>query len=262
MSVYLTRRMSDSIMVDSLPISSYSTVTDEEKTMDTVVKDLLLSGHNLLDYQHMFDLSESDLNKKIITCASGFDTFNLEMSAQGKSIVSCARNYDLNEKEMRALVEKNIARMKDHFDEHQEQYLLDTSATWSDVKNNLLLAAERFLVDYPKGQSEKRYQAEVLPKLNFPDSSFDLALCSHYLFAQIGLSLEQHVSFIKELCRVAKEARIFPLSNAYGEISDLLGPVMLQLQMQHYGVELKQVGYEFQRGSNAMLRIWPTACQV
>jgi len=70
------------------------------------------------------------------------------------------------------------------------------------------------------------------------------------------------VAYIKEMCRVAKETRIFPLSNAYGEISDLLGPVMLQLQIAHYGVELKQVAYEFQRGSNAMLRIWPTACAV
>lgn len=230
--------------------------------MDTVVKDLLLSGHSLIDYQHMFDLSEADLNKNIITCASGFDTFNLEMTAQGKSVISCARNYNLNEKDMRALVEKNIARMKNHFDEHQEQYLLDTSATWTDIKNKLLQASERFLEDYSKGQIEKRYRAEVLSNLHFPDSSFDLALCSHYLFAQSGLSLEQHVSYIKEMCRVAKETRIFPLSNAYGEISDLLGPVMLQLQMEHYGVELKQVSYEFQRGSNAMLRIWPTTCAV
>jgi hypothetical protein len=230
--------------------------------MDAVVKDLLLSGHNQMDYQRMFDLSEADLNKKIITCASGFDTFNLEMTALGKSVVSCARNYDLTVEEMKALVEKNIARMQDHMDEHQEQYLLDTRATLTDIKTKLIQAEEHFIADYPKGQAEKRYRAEVLPTLDFPDASFNLALCSHYLFAQSGLNLEQHLSFIKEMCRVADETRIFPLSNAYGEISDLLGPVMLQLQRQHYGVELKQVAYEFQRGSNAMLRIWSTSCPV
>lgn len=230
--------------------------------MDAVVKDLLLSGHNLVDYQHMFDLNDIDLNKKIITCASGFDTFNVDMTAKGKSVISCARNYSLNPEQMKALVEKNIARMKDHLDEHQEQYLLDPSASLEDIKERLINAAQIFLADYSKGLVEKRYLAQVLPSLDFPDASFDLALCSHYLFAQHDLTVEQHVAFIKEMCRVAKETRIFPLSDAYGEISPLLGPVMLQLQMQHYGVEVKQVAYEFQRGSNAMLRIWPTTCHV
>ncbi len=230
--------------------------------MDAVVKDLLLSGHNLVDYQHMFDLSEADLNLKFITCASGFDTFNREMTAKGKSVISCARNYSLNVEQMRELVQKNFARMKDHLDEHQEQYLLDSSANLETIKSRLNKAAEDFLADYPQGLSEKRYLAEVLPSLHFPDQSFDLALCSHYLFAQRDISIDQHVLFIKEMCRVAKETRIFPLSDAYGEISPLLGPVMLQLQMQHYGVELKQVAYEFQRGSNAMLRIWATTCHV
>ena len=230
--------------------------------MDAVVKDLLLSGHNLIDYQHMFDLNDADLNKKIITCASGFDTFNVEMTAKGKSVISCARNYSLNVEQMKALVEKNIARMGDHLDEHQEQYLLDPSASLESIKASLSKASQEFLGDYSKGLAEKRYLAQVLPSLDFPDGSFDLALCSHYLFAQHDLTVEQHVAFIKEMCRVAKETRIFPLSDAYGEISPLLGPVMLQLQMQHYGVEVKQVAYEFQRGSNAMLRIWPTTCHV
>lgn len=230
--------------------------------MDAIVKDLLLSGHNLVDYQHMFDLNEDDLHKKIITFASGFDTFNLEMTAKGNSVISCARNYALTTEQMRELVEKNIKQMNEHFDGHEEQFLFDREVSLATIKENLYQTAQRFIADYPKGQAEKRYLPEVLSKLNFPDLSFDLALCSHYLFANSALTLENHVNYIKEMCRVAKETRIFPLSNAYGEVSDLLGPVMLQLQIEHYGVELKQVAYEFQRGSNAMLRIWPTTCAV
>jgi hypothetical protein len=230
--------------------------------MDAIVKDLLLSGHNTVDYQHMFDLSEDDLHKKIITFASGFDIFNLEMTAKGNSVISCARNYALTTEQMRELVEKNIKKMNEHFDDHEEQFLFDREVSLPTIKENLYQTAQRFIADYPKGQAEKRYLPEVLSKLSFPNLSFDLALCSHYLFANSALTLENHVSYIKEMCRVAKETRIFPLSNAFGEISDLLGPVMLQLQIEHYGVELKQVTYEFQRGSNAMLRIWPTTCAV
>ena len=230
--------------------------------MDAIVKDLLLSGHSLLDYQHMFDLTDADLTKKIITCASGFDTFNLEMKARDYNVVSCARHYNDSVEVMKELVERNLTRMTDHLEEHQEQYLLDPYKSFDDVKMALHTAAERFIADYPQGQVEKRYQGQVLPTLDFSDSAFDLALCSHFLFAQSALSEEQHVTYIKEMCRVAKEARIFPLSNAHGEISERLGPVMLALQTQHYGVEIKQVAYEFQRGSNAMLRIWPTTCPV
>jgi hypothetical protein len=230
--------------------------------MDAIVKDLLLSGHSLADYQHMFDLNEADLNKKFITCASGFDTFNLEMTAIGHSVVSCARNYSLSEEEIKKLVLKNLERMKDHLDEHQEQYILNPNASLTEIQKVLFSSAEKFLADYSKGKEEKRYLAEVLPNLHFPNGSFDFALCSHYLFAQHDLSEDQHLSFIKEMCRVAKETRIFPLSDAYGQISPLLGPVMLRLQTEHYGVEVKQVAFEFQRGSNAMLRIWPTTCHV
>ncbi len=230
--------------------------------MDAVVKDLLLSGHNLLDYRRMFDLDESDLDKKIVTCASGFDTFNIEMTQLGKSVVSCARNYALTFDEMHQLVEKNIRRMNEHFDEHQEQFLFDRTMSLADIKQSLSDAALQFVQDYLKGLAEKRYLPEVLSHLTFADGTFDLALCSHYLFANSSLTLDNHIDYIKEMCRVAKETRIFPLSNAYGEISEFLGPVMLALQTQHYGVELKQVAYEFQRGSNAMLRIWPTTCAV
>lgn len=42
--------------------------------------------------------------------------------------------------------------------------------------------------------------------------SFDLAVCSHLLFLYSEhLSEDFHVESIKELCRVAGEARIFPL---------------------------------------------------
>ena len=68
-------------------------------------------------------------------------------------------------------------------------------------------------------------------------------------------SAEFHLEAIAEMCRVAKEARIFPLLNISGEPSPLLHPVLSQLQQQGYVVEIKQVPYEFQRGGNLLLRV-------
>lgn len=227
-----------------------------------VTKDLLLSGHDLLDYTHMFNLTDQDLTQKVITLASGFDSFNAEMHAFGTEVISCARNYHLSYEEMCALVAHNLKRMHDHLEERQEQYLFDPQASLKKVRDKWQRASIRFLNDYAKGKEEGRYRADVLPNLAFDDNAFDLALSSHFLFAHPELSLGSQIKFIMEMARVAKEIRIFPLSNSYGDISPELGPVMLALQEEHYAVEIRQVDYEFQRGSNAMLRVQATVCHI
>jgi len=71
---------------------------------------------------------------------------------------------------------------------------------------------EDFLADYPAGRSEGRYVDAGLPSLPFEDNRFELALCSHLLFFYSEqLSLDFHVQAVRELCRVAGEARIFPV---------------------------------------------------
>lgn len=50
--------------------------------------------------------------------------------------------------------------------------------------------------------------------------------------------------------------RIFPLLKLSGEESPWLLPGMEECEKRGYKVEMKQVGYEFQKGGNKMLRIW------
>jgi hypothetical protein len=75
----------------------------------------------------------------------------------------------------------------------------------------------RFLADFPSGLREGRYRAQALPHLDFRDGAFDLTLCSHFLFTYSGqLTLDFHLASIEEMCRVAGEARVFPLLQRYG----------------------------------------------
>lgn len=230
--------------------------------MTYAVKDLLLSGHNLVDYEHMFDLTEDDLNHKILTLASGFDSFNAQMHERGNQVVSCARNYHLSHIIMEQLVSENVDRLRSHVQQNLDDFLLADSSDLDEVEHNWTRAAKVFMDDYQTGKSEGRYRADVLPNLGFADETFDLALTSHFLFANSELTLQAHVDYIKEMTRVANEVRIFPLNDLDGEISPLLGPVMLELQQQNYAVEVRQVNYEFQRGGNAMLRAFATACPI
>ncbi len=76
---------------------------------------------------------------------------------------------------------------------------------------------DRFLADFPPGLAEDRYRTDELPHLAFGDGEFDLALCSHFLFLYSDhLTAGFHVAAIREMCRVAGEARVFPLLGAYG----------------------------------------------
>ena len=66
-----------------------------------------------------------------------------------------------------------------------------------------------------------------------------------------------HVSSIVEMCRVAVEARVFPLLDMSAIPSRHLNPVRKRLLRMGYAVRLERAPYEFQKGGNEMLRITP-----
>ena len=95
-----------------------------------------------------------------------------------------------------------------------------------------------------------------MPSLEFADRQFDLCVCSHLLFLYSEhLSLDFHVASIHELLRIAPEVRIFPLIKLDGEPSPYMELVMEELSNRGYDVQVKTVGYEFQKGGNQMLSI-------
>ena len=120
-----------------------------------------------------------------------------------------------------------------------------------------------FLDDLPQGLGEGRYVEGGFPTLPFDDGMFDLALCSHFLFTYSAqLSEGFHLASILEMCRVAKEARIFSLlaSSVHacgggGEVSPHLAPVVDGLDERGYEARMEGVPYEFQKGGDEMLRV-------
>jgi hypothetical protein len=115
-----------------------------------------------------------------------------------------------------------------------------------------------FISDYYKGILEKRYVKATLPKLAFDDKSFDLVLSGHFLFTYADkFDFDFHLSSILELFRISsKEVRIYPIQQ--GMISQ---PYKQMTQLVSYigrlGIdyEIIAVPFEFQKGSNKMLRL-------
>ena len=114
----------------------------------------------------------------------------------------------------------------------------------------------QFLADYALGRQEGRYVAGSLPSLPFTEATFDLAVCSHFLFLYSEhLSAAFRVEAIREMLRVAREARVFPLLELGAVRSRHLDAVMRRLGEEGCLAAVERVPYEFQRGGNEMLRV-------
>ena len=121
----------------------------------------------------------------------------------------------------------------------------------------------KFFADFNQAKKEKRCIGIKEQSLPFADFTFDFALSAHYLFADLDdQDVSFHLAIIKELARVAKEVRIFPLIDRYNQPSPFLGPVLLGLQAENYGVEVREVKYHLQESGNAMLRVYAQQCPV
>jgi hypothetical protein len=66
-----------------------------------------------------------------------------------------------------------------------------------------------------------------------------------------NLTFDFHTASIREMLRVAREVRIFPLLDVNAQESRYLQGVLESLQ--EYWPEIHKVNYEFQRGGNKML---------
>ncbi len=215
-------------------------------------------GRSHEEYIRMFDLKPDELPLRILDCAGGPASFNAEMTQLGYSVTSCDPIYQFDADEIAERVDDTYSIIIDGVKENLDCYVWQDISSPEELGKVRMSAMEKFLADFSQGVKEGRYLRDGLPVLPFNSKQFDLALCSHFLFSYSEqLSETFHLASILEMCRVAKEVRIFPILNISGEMSPLVEPVMKKLEMQGYTVEVRQVSYEFQKGGNQMLRVCP-----
>lgn len=211
-------------------------------------------GRSFDEYVAMFGLSAADLGKRILGCGDGPASFNALLTRQGGRVLSVDPLYRFSAEDIRRRIEETYAEVMAQTQQNRDEFTWTTINTVEELGQMRLTAMERFMADYPSGVEQKRYVNGELPRLPFADGEFDFALCSHLLFLYSAqLSEDFHVASIRELCRVAGEARIFPLLELGARTSRHLQPVTNRLTAQGYAVSLVSVPYEFQRGGNKMM---------
>lgn len=214
-------------------------------------------GRSFAEYARMFALGETELAGRIVGCGDGPASFNAEATARGGRVVSCDPIYGFSAEEIGKRIEESYSVVMAQTRANAGQFVwgagIDSLETLGAVR---MAAMRRFLADYEAGRNEGRYLERALPELGFEAGSFDLALCSHFLFLYSDqFDAAFHVAAVAEMVRVAQEARIFPLLGLDARPSPHLGAVMDEMGRMGVGVEIVAVDYEFQRGGNQMMRV-------
>lgn len=226
------------------------------------MRKLVLWGHDLDEYQSMFDWEIKKTSQlKILEFGCGASAVNAQLTARGIYAVSIDQLYCADENILHS-------RVMDAFNERVKELLHHPLQLNTEEYGGLEAfiqkrreGCEIFFQNYAAALSQNRY-LQKLPD-SFSEGMFDCVFSSHYFFSGQDLgAVDEHVQQLLALTRVAQEIRIFPLIDYQGEPSPLLGPVMLNLQQAQCGLEVRKVKHTLYPQGNAMLRIWPQVCHI
>ena len=222
------------------------------------LKNVVPWGRSFEEYQAIFSLTEADLKKSILGCGDGPASFNAELSAQGGKVVSVDPTYHFSTEQLQNRISEVYREIMPQMYLNKDKYIWDSIPSVEELGNIRMAAMSKFIADYDAGKKEGRYIEASLPNLKFKDKQFELALCSHFLFLYSDqMSLDEHIKALKELCRVAKEVRVYPLLALNGNVSPHLDGVIAELDKSNYSTSLNNVKYQFQKGATQMLVVKP-----
>jgi hypothetical protein len=202
------------------------------------MNDIAPYGRSHDEYRRMFSLSDDDGARSILGIGDGLSDFNLTASKRGWRVVSVDPLYQFSA----GALENRMPAVIDHMVDAVA--MVPTHWAWSlypgpaALKRQRLETARAFIEDFVSVRGKGRYVAAGLPRLPFRDDTFDVALCSHLLFAWSAvLDLEFHIRAIDEMLRVASEVRVFPTGKNFGVVrSKHVDAVVAQMRAR--GIEV------------------------
>ncbi|WP_225446387.1 class I SAM-dependent methyltransferase [Paenibacillus rhizovicinus] len=183
------------------------------------------------EYVRMFDLREQRLEGRILDIAGGASSFTADAVAGGLDAYAADPRYALDYEvlireatEEIAVSAAKIAKLADKFD-------FSYYGSVDNHRANREASLLRFEAHF--GQPEeraKRYTAASLPHLPLESDSFDIVLCSHFLFLyEDQFDYSFHRDAILEMMRVCKPGgtvRIYPVMSLrwtpYAHMDELL----------------------------------------
>ncbi len=229
---------------------------DSQKGMPVSLDKVIPWERSLAEYRLMFTLADEDLQKSIVGCGDGPASFNADLTRQGGRVVSFDPIYGFTAIEIATRFEESVDAVMSQVRCSPESWTWKYHTDPDDLLRNRRHALDLFLSDFETGKLDGRYQAGEFPSLEFPDQKFELALCSHFLFLYSEhFTYDFHCVSIFEMCRIAKEVRVFPILTLKQERSPYLDLIIEDLGKSGYLAEIREVDYELQKNGNQALFI-------
>ena len=223
-------------------------------TLDKVVP----WGRSFEEYVAMFDLAQDDLQLRILGCGDGPAGFNVTLTERGGKVVSCDPIYGFDAAQIARRISATYDAVMAQLRENRADYIWRVIPSVEALGEIRMVAMSSFLLDFEAGKLQGRYVVGELPSLPFDDGAFDIALSSHFLFLYSDhLSAGFHLRALREMLRVAREVRVFPLLTLDGKPAPYVNLVVGELARCGFNARTRRVSYEFQRGGNEMLIITP-----
>lgn len=224
--------------------------------MDTRTQNYIPWGRTFEEYLTMFSLTDNDLSGRILGCSDGPSAFNCELTQRGGDVVSIDSLYQLTSQQIRKLIDQTYPEAIETFHRKKALFIWKNLQSVHKLGRMRLSAMNEFLSDLEWGKMEGRYIDGNLPAIPLVNHEFDIAVCSHHLFTHtIHMTTQFHTKSIKEMARVAKEVRIFPILENGAILSRHLLPTVSALRDAGYRVRIEKVDYEFLPGGNQMLKV-------
>ncbi|WP_127532505.1 class I SAM-dependent methyltransferase [Paenibacillus kobensis] len=173
------------------------------------------------EYVRMFTLNGSLEGKSILDIAGGAASFTADCRSRGIDARAVDPRYGLDTEAVLADARQEIETSTDKIRAIAHRFDFSYYGNVDLHREGRLRSFARFAEDFTSPDKEERYIAGSLPALPFADGSFDLVLCSHFLFLyadQFGPEFhEQAVLEMIRLCRPGGEVRIYPLKSLQWE---------------------------------------------
>jgi len=219
-------------------------------------------GRTLSEYLKMFHIDDIHHLKRydrILDCPSGASSFVAEANNKyGVNTVGCDPLFNKDSRLLQKQGEQDIEYVIKRVSLDPNLYNWDFYSSIEELMSYRKLALKQFLSDYDIGRESKCYVKAALPRLPFDDKSFNLVLSGHFIFTYSHkFEFSFILSSVIELFRVcSREVRIYPLQKSSLEPYEHMTELLHVLKTQ-YGItyEIVPVPFEFQKGSNKMLRL-------
>ena len=212
-------------------------------------------GRSAAEYEAFFALADIPPRTRRLDCGSGPSSFAAEWGNKGRYVVAVDPIYRFAAGDVLADFDGTATRMLAGMRKARGRFKWDYYGSPEAVVQRRRAVLAAFVADFQGAPRSGRYVAGCLPELPFASESFDLVLCSHLLFLYSAeFDSAMHLAFLREMLRVGREVRVFPLLDMNGEFSAHLEDAIQTLRVSTH-VELVPLSFEFRSGDSNMLRL-------